>query len=93
MLTRYSMLLTDKDLKVLYRVYGDVERELLANIILEYKNNRIYTSLIMFKELEIDDLTKALEAAKDDFISIILIKRKKDETELSKLLENNVVST
>ncbi len=87
------MLLTEDELKVLYKVYNDDEKEPMANIILEYRNNRIYTSLIMFKEVELDELTKALEAARDDFISIILIKRKRDEKELSRLLENNVIST
>ncbi len=44
MITRYSMLITDDELKVLYRVYDNKEKEMLANIILEYRNNRIYTS-------------------------------------------------
>lgn len=91
MITRYSMLMTEDDLKVLYRIYDDAQKEIFANIILEYRNNRIYTSLIMFKEIEFEDLTKALEAAREDFISIILIKRKKDEKELTKLLENNII--
>lgn len=93
LLVRYSMLLTEDDLKVLYRLYDGEGREILANIVLEYRNDRIYSSLIMFRELEINDLTRVLKEAKDDFISIILTREKGGNAELSKLLENNIIST
>jgi len=90
MLTRYSMLLTEKKLKVLYRLYND-DGELVANIILEFRNNRIYTSLIMLKEVEIEELSRVLKAAKRDFQEVMAAKRRGHEIELSKLLEENIV--
>lgn len=88
-LVRYSMLITEKDLKVLYKIYE--ENKLLANIILEYRDNRIYTSLIMMSQIEIEELSRMLKLAKKDFLDIVALKKSGEEIEISKLLEENVV--
>jgi len=83
------MILTEEETKILYKLYE--EDMLVANIILELKDDRIYTSIIMFKEVEIDDLSRILKAARADFMQVLGITRRKREIEITKLLEENVV--
>ena len=90
-LVRYSILLTDEDLKVLYKIF-DENHEAVGNIILQSsESDEILTSIILFREIEINSLGQFLELAKMDFEGVKAITKKKNPSTLSELLKESVI--
>ncbi len=68
---REGMIITEDSLKVLYRVYSSSP---VAQITLEYKNNKLFINIITYTEIEYNSFTDILSMIRKDFSRLVIVK-------------------